>query len=224
MVVKTTVATAAEVEVVAGEPSSGVMATEPVADGCDTCPARSTAEDSSFGYCEGCEGRLRRCPSCGGFRPQAGWGYGFSGLTWRRVDWVCAACRFRPDAAAGPDRFAVALGVEGQARTALAYELDRAAQRNRAHPVAEVLERCARSIEATGQVDVDVGEFDQDARRALLQVTIQVAGSMPAHMYAVADRLHRGWAGLVAEGEPAPPAAPRVPSVAERCAWIERPA
>jgi len=199
------------------------------ADPCAVCPARSTAEDSSFGYCEGCPSRLRLCASCERYRPQTGWGYGTSGVTFKLVRWVCAGCRIRTvDAVGEHPRFVVRLGLASGTRIAaqLARELERAADTDHHAPAVEVLRRMGRKMSARGDVDVDVSDFGLTDRRAVLTVLGRLPGDVPHAVAPAAYALARAW-GIFVDASAAPPPVPvPTPTVAERVAAlrIERPA
>lgn len=192
---------------------------------CDVCPARSTAQDSSFGYCEGCTGRLRLCRSCERYQPQTGWGPGFFGLTWRQAGWVCADCRVQvADAVADHPRFQLRLGLSPHSRVAsqVARELERAADQDHHHPAVEVLRRIAGGMTPAGDVDVDVAEFSLADRRAVQTVLQRLAGEVPHPVAPTVYALVRAW-GRFVDDCAAPPEEPRVTlSVAQRVAHLER--
>jgi hypothetical protein len=208
-------------------PAVGLDTSGP-ADPCAVCPARSIAEDSSFGYCEGCPSRLRRCPSCEQYRPQTDWGYGAAGMVFALIRWVCAGCRVRVvDAVSEHPRFVVHLGLAPSTKIAgrLARELERAADRDHHHPAAEVLRRIGGKMSARGDADVDVSDVGLVDRRAVQTVLERLPGDVPHAVSAACYALVRAWGNFVDASAAPPPARVPAPTVAERVAalGIERP-
>jgi len=198
------------------------------ADPCAVCPARSIAEDSSYGYCEGCTSRLRRCPSCEQYRPQTDWGYGTAGVTFKLIRWVCAGCRIRTvDAVAEHPRFRIRLGLAPGTKIAaqLSRELERAADRDGHSPVVEVLRRIAK-MGVRGDVDVDVSDFGLADRRAVATVLGRLMGDVPHVIRPAVYALARAWGSFVDASAAPPPMPTPAPTVAERMAAlrVERPA
>jgi hypothetical protein len=164
------------------------------------CPLRSTAENASFGYCEGCP-KTRPCPSCGQRKPQAGWWWGSA---WNRVDhWTCEDCRYDlaeswADMPADPERrarvldwlsshpelaaiveahptFVASLDLAGdEQRFETASALSRAAQVSGS----DVLARMAAALRSSaggGRISVDVSDVDMLARNRVTVALYNVA-------------------------------------------------
>jgi hypothetical protein len=155
---------------------------------CDVCPTRSTAENQTFDYCEGCPRVERECPGCRQYRPQSGWWWG-PGAYFSATAWVCAGCRYPPldaqaavkypdvaashpalrDMSAGWDRFAATLELEGvERRFEAAQALSRATSMLPSDEAGLVLGRMAGALRDPGfmgTLDVDVADVDLLSRQ-----------------------------------------------------------
>ncbi|WP_326646404.1 hypothetical protein OG884_17440 [Streptosporangium sp. NBC_01755] len=172
---------------------------------CDSCPLRSTAENDSRGYCEGCSLVSRYCQSCESNKPQTGWGWGFY---WGLLRWLCADCRFpgEADVTGSHPRFVYRLPVTGDAqRYAMITELNRAAGSAQAvGPASWVLTRMSRQLvdNPSGDIDIDVSDADLHAREAVSVHLINARNLGDQRMYQPLTTLYLAWSEFVHDSTP----------------------
>jgi hypothetical protein len=196
------------------------------ADSCAVCPLRSTAEDSTLDYCEGCTAIERKCPSCLEFRPQSGWWWGADRFGLHGV-WVCGSCRlpypsaewaarYPEIAASHPEharimsehaRFVAAVEVPNdEVRFLAATALSRAASLAGPGAAAAAVAAMATAVGAGGKVDVDVSAVSLSARRAVERLLHDAAWGKDAPQRASQplSRLLRSWSDWLAQQLPKP--------------------
>lgn len=190
---------------------------------CAVCPMRSTKENATFGYCEGCTRVTRHCRGCQQNKPQSEWGWGFLPLV-GLLQFLCSDCRVPapPDVRETHPRFGAQLDFGGQSQRYHLAEVLCAVGRTLGtaggSPACTALERMASClrINTDGAIDVDVSDVPLQSREVIEEGLARNAYVSDPGLEASLRSLRWAWSAFLEESKPRPPAPEAAPTVAER--------